>query len=276
MTENQRSDEAADAAAACGDGGAIPPTAGEVPPPERGASPGALRALLHPEVTARLRPEGYLDVLPETVETADTRSQSLWMSRRGPKVYLKLIQPVVRTLGAPPDAAALAPALRLGAGAKVLDVGCGPGIITAGLAGSVGRDGIAVGLDLSEPMLDRALQQAPVNMGLIRGDASRLPFGSAVFDAACSTAVVMLVPDPMHALSEMLRVVRPGGWLAVVVPCRGTGPVGRIGAAVGGVAGGRMFRPGEVAEMFDRLGADRVYGQSNGLISTTFARRAAD
>lgn len=239
------------------------------------AGPGWLRGLLRPGTQARINPDGHLDVLAdEPTPPATSRSQSLWLARLGPRVYLTLVQPLVRTLGAPPTAAELAAGLQLAAGATVLDVGCGPGVITAGLADVVGPAGRAVGLDVSSPMLCRAAAVAGPNLGLMRGDALDLPFEDDTFDAVCSTAVLMLVPDPVAALAEMVRVLVPGGWLAAVVACRGRGATGAVGAGIGRIAGGHVFDPDEIASLLEPLAVDRVHSRTNNLISTTFARRA--
>lgn len=230
-----------------------------------------LRELLAPGTSWHPHPDGYLDLL-EDEQPATTRSQALWLSRRGPRIYLRLVQPLVRSLGAPPGAARLAAGLRLTESATVLDVGCGPGVITAGLAGVAG---FAVGLDVSAPMLRHAAAVAPPNLALVRGDAMGLPFRDATFDAVCSTAVLMLVSDPAAALAEMLRVLVPGGRLAVVVACRGNGLAGRLGAQIGRLAGGRMFAADEIATMLDTMAVDRVLGHANDMISTTYARKAS-
>lgn len=234
-----------------------------------------IRELLAPGVSPRQSAAGYLDLLPEEQPSQpDTRSQSLWESNPGPKIYLKLVQPVVRAMGAPPNAETLAVGLRLETGGRVLDVGCGPGVITAGLATAVGPEGVAVGLDLSAAMLTTAAASSGSNLGFLRGNAMQLPFPDGTFDAVCATAMIMLVPDPAAAMREMARVLAPGGWLAVVVPCRGTGLSGLLGASVGRIAGGRMFGPDEIPEMLDSLDVDRVFSNHNDLISTTYARRS--
>lgn len=242
--------------------------------PAHAADLGQIRDLLLPDIPCRVDPNGgYLDVLPDRPIVPGSRSQSLWMSNLGPRTYLRLVQPLIRFLAAPPDADDIAPGLRLAPGAAVLDVGCGPGVITAGLARAVAPGGVAVGLDVSASMLARAAEHAEVNLALIRADAQRLPFRDGTFDAVCSTAAVMLVDDPLEALTEMMRVLKRGGRLIVVVPSRGQGLTGRIAAGVGSVAGGRMFGPDEIASSLDRMDVDRIHSQSNGLISTTYARK---
>jgi arsenite methyltransferase len=101
----------------------------------------------------------------------------------------------------------------------VLDVGCGPGDVTASLARAIGRSGLALGLDPSEAMLARAVRaHAGLQIGFLRADAQRLPLRDATVDAVVSIAVLQHIPDPAAALAEMTRVLRPGGRLAVMVP----------------------------------------------------------
>ncbi len=107
-------------------------------------------------------------------------------------------------------------------GGIALDIGCGPGTVTAALARAAGPGGLALGVDISRPMLDRAVRaQAGADVGFLRADAQRLPLRDQTVDAVVSIAVVMLVPDPVAALAEMARVLRPGGRVAVMVPTAG-------------------------------------------------------
>ena len=112
--------------------------------------------------------------------------------------------------------------LRSPAGGVALDVGSGPGNVTASLARAAGPDGLALGVDISEPMLERAVRnEAGPQVGFIKADAQRLPLRDSTVDAVVSTAVLQLVPHPAAALAEMARVLRPGGRLAVMVPTAG-------------------------------------------------------
>ncbi|OBH40172.1 methyltransferase domain-containing protein [Mycobacterium mantenii] len=107
-------------------------------------------------------------------------------------------------------------------GGIALDVGSGPGNVTASLARAAGPDGLALGIDISEPMLARAVRnEAGPQVGFIKADAQRLPLRDNTIDVAISTAVLQLVPDPSAALAEIARVLRPGGRLAVMVPTAG-------------------------------------------------------
>ena len=108
-------------------------------------------------------------------------------------------------------------ALRLGPGDVVLDVACGPGNFTAAFAAAVAPTGRAIGIDLSSPMLDRArANNAHARATFLRGDATRLPFPDGSLDAVNCYAALYLIPDPYAAFDEMLRVLRPGGRIAVM------------------------------------------------------------
>jgi SAM-dependent methyltransferase len=91
-------------------------------------------------------------------------------------------------------------------GHRVLDIGCGPGSITAGLHEAVGPDGVAIGLD-------RRPGPGPVPFAC--GDLHRLPFPDTSFDAVFLCAVLQHVPDPLAALVEARRVCRPGAVIGV-------------------------------------------------------------
>ena len=113
-------------------------------------------------------------------------------------------------------AAPVADAARIGAGDRVLDVACGTGVVTLEAARRVGPAGAAVGLDVNEGMLAVARRKAP-QLEWRQGRAEALPFDTGTFDAVTSQFALMFFEDRPAALAEMLRVLRPGGWLAVAV-----------------------------------------------------------
>ena len=119
-------------------------------------------------------------------------------------------------------AAFLLPHLR--PGMEVLDGGCGPGSISLALARAV-TPGRLVGVDLDEAQLARAagaaVEQGVANAEFRRGDLLRLPFPDASFDAAYTSRVLEYLPDPVAALREVRRVLRPGGVAGVVSPDNG-------------------------------------------------------
>jgi ubiquinone/menaquinone biosynthesis C-methylase UbiE len=113
-------------------------------------------------------------------------------------------------------AAFLLPELR--PGMRLLDVGCGPGSITRGLAARV-APGQAIGLDLSRETLEAARTDAAArglgNVQYEEGSVYELPFPEASFDVVYAHQVVQHLREPGAALREMLRVVRLGGLIAV-------------------------------------------------------------
>src|SRR3954447_18033463 len=98
-------------------------------------------------------------------------------------------------------------------GERVLDVGSGPGFLVAALADAVGASGAVHGLDPSAPMnaVARDLIGNRPWAGIDDGDALALPYPEGSFDAAVSTQVYEYVSDIPRALSELRRVLRPGG-----------------------------------------------------------------
>jgi ubiquinone/menaquinone biosynthesis C-methylase UbiE len=109
---------------------------------------------------------------------------------------------------------------------RVLDIGCGTGRLAERLLAAPTVRSV-VGCDFSAGMLAHAAERlAPAarastaTVTLVRGDATRLPFADAAFDAAVSTEAFHWFPDQDAALRELRRVLRPGGrlLLALVSP----------------------------------------------------------
>lgn len=96
-----------------------------------------------------------------------------------------------------------------GAGASVLDVGCGAGFLSNHLA----RAGFQVtGLDASQASIDVAARHDTTRRArYLLGDALALPFPDASFDVVCAMDFLEHVEDPAGAVAEMARVLRPGG-----------------------------------------------------------------
>jgi SAM-dependent methyltransferase len=98
-------------------------------------------------------------------------------------------------------------------GRAVLDVACGPGIVTAAAAATGAR---VTGVDFSEPMLAVARERHPA-LQFRYADAESLPLADAGYDAVVSNFGIHHVPRPALALREAHRVLRPGGALAFTI-----------------------------------------------------------
>lgn len=113
-----------------------------------------------------------------------------------------------------PPAAALVEFAEVASGERVLDVGCGTGVVAVTAA----RRGARVsGLDLSPVLLIDARSNAGLaglHIDFTEGDAEALPYADASFDVVLSQFGHMFAPRPEVAVSEMLRVLRPGGRIA--------------------------------------------------------------
>ena len=113
-----------------------------------------------------------------------------------------------------PAAARLVRHADVGAGQRVLDVACGTGVVAL-TAGRLGAR--ATGLDLTPELLERARENsrlAGVDIDWREGDAEQLPFDEATFDVVLSQFGHMFAPSPGVVVSEMLRVLKPGGTIA--------------------------------------------------------------
>ncbi len=162
--------------------------------------------------------DGYLDLLGATSPPA-TANQSTWSSTRVSAAYDQF-QSLLRKFA--PRTRLPASATSLPDGARALDVGCGPGNLTGELGRACGPDGVALGLDISAPLLERAAAaESAANTGFLRADARELPFHDGVFDVVTSIANVHNVPEPDRALREFVRVLAPGGRLLVLTLVKG-------------------------------------------------------
>lgn len=113
----------------------------------------------------------------------------------------------------------------LRSGLSVLDCGCGPGSITCDMA-EVVAPGQVIGIDISGVQLDRARKLADrrgiENIRFETGDIYELPFADRSFDVAFAHNVLEHLRDPLRALHEMRRVLRPGGMVGIHDPDFGT------------------------------------------------------
>jgi ubiquinone/menaquinone biosynthesis C-methylase UbiE len=126
------------------------------------------------------------------------------------ELYEKRLVPALMAAWAPRtvEAAGVRP------GDCVLDVACGTGVVARAAADRVGPSGRIVGLDLNPGMLAVARRQRP-EIEWRQGDAADLPFPDASFDRVTCQFALMFFPDRAAALSEMRRVLKPDGRVAL-------------------------------------------------------------
>ncbi|WP_395111455.1 class I SAM-dependent methyltransferase [Actinomadura sp. SCN-SB] len=215
----------------------------------------------------------YLDLLPPERPATDTPAQRLMESAFLPRIYERIWRPIGFNLmkGWPvgPDTGeehALARSwLALDRSpppdAVVLDVACGPGNVTRALASGVDeKGGLVVGLDVAAGMLARAAADTSMpQVGFVRGDATDLPFRDGTFDAVSCFGALYLFDDPWGALDSMIRVLRPGGRIAILTSRRPSVPLTRTaGGALHRLVGLRLFGDREITRFLDGRGLTQI------------------
>ena len=150
-------------------------------------------------------------------------------------------------------------------GLRALDVGCGPGALTAQLVERLGTDAVSA-VDPSAPFVAAARDRFP-GVDVRSGTAEQLPYPDDSFDLALAQLVVHFMADPVAGLREMSRVTRPGGLVAACVwdHAGGGGPLASFWQAVhdldpettgeSGLAGARA---GHLTELCEAAGLSEV------------------
>ncbi|ORB12994.1 class I SAM-dependent methyltransferase [Mycobacterium noviomagense] len=220
------------------------------------------------ERTASVR-HGYLDVLGESTESpVPTFAQRAMNSPFVATVYERLWRPAAFFVASGVTTSAeqrrAATALRLSQANRLLDVACGPGNFTGPLARQIPPGGLAVGFDISEPMLSRAVaDNSGPGICYVRGDARELPFADETFDAVCCFGALYLMPDPFGVAREMVRVLRPGGRIAILTSyARQPAPVRYAMTAGARMIGLRLFDRHAFVELFRSAGLVDVEQQT--------------
>lgn len=150
-------------------------------------------------------------------------------------------------------------------GMRALDVGCGPGALTAELVARLGT-GAVHAVEPSPPFVEAVRARLP-GVDVHAASAEDLPLGDGTVDAALAQLVVHFLTDPVRGLREMARVTRPGGTVAACVwdHAGGAGPLATFWGAVheltpaardeSGLAGARS---GHLAELLVAAGLGDV------------------
>ena len=154
-------------------------------------------------------------------------------------------------------------------GQRALDVGCGPGVLTARLVDRCGPHHV-VAVDPSLPFVEAARKRLP-GVDVRRAAAEDLPFADDTFDLCLAQLVVHFMSDPVAGLREMSRVARPGGLVAASVwdHTTGTGPLSPfwnaardVDPAAPGEAELAGSREGHLAELAEAAGLGEVTSTS--------------
>jgi SAM-dependent methyltransferase len=107
-------------------------------------------------------------------------------------------------------------------GWQAIDLACGPSGILDLLAERVGPAGQVIGLDFEPANValarEFAAERGLANVEVIQGDARRTGFPSASYDLVHARMLLVNIPDPAAVVTEMVRLARPGGWVAVLEP----------------------------------------------------------
>ena len=151
------------------------------------------------------------------------------------------------------------------AGQTVLDVGCGPGALTAELVRRLGADAVSA-VDPSEPFV-AAARERHQGVDVRLAAAEDLPHADGSFDATLAQLVVHFMTDPVAGLADMARVTRAGGVVAACVwdLAGGRAPISVFWQAARELDGGAEdesrlagARAGHLSELFETAGLRRV------------------
>ncbi len=228
------------------------------------------QALLNDELRTGSLPgaDGYIDLLPPEGLPSTGLTQNLMLSRVVPEIYERWWRPALGRVakgvfgpGMTEERRIARLLLGLVPGDGVLDIACGTGNFTRDFARVIGPSGLVVGLDASTTMLMRAVDDTGgmEQVAYVRGDAQDLPFRDQSFDAVCCFAALHLFADPIKALDSIVRVLTPGGRVAIFTSCRGrSAPLRTWESLMERQSGMRMFEREEVVDALEQRGFAQI------------------
>jgi ubiquinone/menaquinone biosynthesis C-methylase UbiE len=233
------------------------------------------------EPAARKRAEAstgpYIDLLDDGPLESTGPTQNLMLTRAVPMIYERWWRPTLGRAfkgltgpGMDEEKRIARLLLGLAPGHSVLDVACGPGNFTRSFGTTVGESGLAVGIDASETMLERGAREiersGADNVCLLRGDASSLPFLDGSFDGVCCFAALHLFADPLDALTDMARVLAPGGRIAILTSVRRQITLPPLKPVLERTSGMRVFEHDEIVTALQDRGFTEVHQRISGLV----------
>ncbi len=180
--------------------------------------------------------DGVIDLLPPPVKKPAYAQRTMewpWLVRIYESRWFRRSRLAAAACGCTfeEEQALILRSLALRPDARILDLACGPGIHTRPIARAV-PGGIVLGLDISWPMLSyataRAREESLDNIVWLRASALEIPIADASIDGVCCCGALHLFSDLPRVLSEILRVLKPGGRFACGMSRRPDGWLGDV------------------------------------------------
>lgn len=225
---------------------------------------------------------GYLDLMGSQRPGRAGPAELLMNSSTVPTIYERWWRPAGGWIakgftgpGMADEQRILRGTLALSPGDTVLDVACGPGNFTRALGEAVGPEGLAIGLDASASMLDRAVADTDADqVGYVHTDATELPLRPGSVQAVCCYAALHLFAEPMRALDAMAQVLAPGGRIALLASCRPQWSALRVPAGLFAEGAGLvLFDPDDITTALRARGFEQIQQQINGAVQFVGAVR---
>lgn len=245
-------------------------------------SPALARGLIRDDVARCMRYcDGYTDLLHPSVPAGRSLARRAMRRPWVAALYERARRPMTvaamrlhgLSISAERDRAGAA--LRLVGEQRVLDVACGAGDFTSFFAGQLGGDGFVIGLDNSVAMMERAVRDSSSARAVyMRADALSLPFNNGAFDAVCCFAALHHMPEPFCVLHEMVRVLSPGGKIAVITSYGRESLLVRKAIELGAtICGVRVFDRTTIPAFLTAAGLIDIDQQLHGISQLVIARR---
>jgi SAM-dependent methyltransferase len=245
--------------------------------------------LMPPEAAGRAAEgtgeSGYLDLLGEDPPSTGL-TQDLMRTGVVPQIYERWWRPALGRVAKGITGPGMAEEVRiarllmaLSHGDSVLDLACGPGNFSREFARAVSESGLVVGVDASRTMLERAVddvERAEIrNLALIRASGEVLPFRDHSFDAVCCFAALHLFADPFAALTELTRVLEPGGRIAIMTSVRRQVTLPPLKPLMERASGMRLFESDQIVNALRERGYDEMHQRLAGMVQFVGARLGA-